>query len=66
VNYKKKFHRNLRLARFESGLSQAEFSRKMDVTRSCACQWEKNILPSMPNLFKMAKIFKIQPGDLLE
>lgn len=51
--------------REESGLSAVEFSKIMNVSKSSISKWENNEVPSLENLYQIARFFRITVDELL-
>ena len=52
--------------RRERGLTQEELARRLYITRQAVSRWEQGTSePSTTNLIKLARVFDLDPADLL-
>lgn len=57
---------NIRELRIQSGLSQVELAKKLNVSKQCVSNWENdNVMPSVEMLVKIADFFKVTTDMLL-
>ena len=57
---------NIRQLRVQSGLSQVELAKKLNVSKQCVSNWENdNVMPSVEMLVKIADYFKVSTDMLL-
>ena len=57
---------NIRELRIQSGLSQVELAKKLNVSKQCVSNWENdNVMPSVEMLVKIADYFKVTTDMLL-
>ena len=57
---------NIRELRIQSGLSQVELAKKLNVSKQCVSNWENdNVMPSVEMLVKIADLFKVTTDMLL-
>ncbi len=56
----------IKILREQFGLTQAELSRKLSLTRSCINSWEMGLsVPSTQYIVELAKLFKVSTDYLL-
>lgn len=56
---------NIKKLRIKYNYSQIDLAQKLKVTQACIVRWEKGITKiSLPNLYELAKIFKISLSEL--
>ena len=60
-----KLGNNIKKLRIKNNYSQNYLANRMKVTQACIVRWEKGITKiSIPNLYELAKIFKISLNEL--
>lgn len=57
--------RNLREIREDRNLSKAEVAKKIKTTRSNITRWEKNTLPSVKYLVRLADLYSVSTDRLI-
>lgn len=66
VNMLASLNENIRELRIQSGLSQVELAKKLNVSKQCVSNWENdNVMPSVEMLVKIADLFKVTTDMLL-
>lgn len=60
------FYEKIKLLRMSLGLTQAQFGRKLHVTKQCISNWENcNLQPSIDMLIRISQTFSVSADYLL-